>query len=191
MGSARQLVALRPWRSSEHVTPTVEIRSDNLPTLLPITKGTSSDPSLTVNYPLIKPCFTIPLIRPPSRPTTQVSVTSCQTHCHALAPSPHQLPMGLSWLPRGIPPPRKHHFYRSSLLTRRFWARARPDSRAKGGDRVHCGCRPLVRITVPGRLRRPDDFECRRLCLEGAPLCDHEPHAVSGGRGRRPRVGER
>ena len=39
--------------------------------------------------------------------------------------------MGLSGLPRGIPPPRNHHFYRSSLLARRFWARARPDNRAK------------------------------------------------------------
>ena len=40
------LVALGLWRSSSHVTSTAEIRSNNLPPSLPITKGTSRDPSL-------------------------------------------------------------------------------------------------------------------------------------------------
>ena len=40
------VVALGLWRSSTHVTSTVEIRSNNLPPLFPTTKGTSRDPSL-------------------------------------------------------------------------------------------------------------------------------------------------
>ena len=108
------LVALRLWRTRQHVASTIEIRSDNLPSLLSIIKGTSRDPGLRLI--LCELSLDQAQLHHPVNLLTHIPGVSNvlpDSLSRLYSPFPHSIPPGLTGLPRDLPPSRNHRFYQS------------------------------------------------------------------------------
>ena len=108
------LVALRLWRTSSHQGASFEIRSDNLPFLMAMLKGTSKDESLRLILRELSLDESL-LVRKISLLTHIPGISNIlPDHLSRLhAPSPHPIPSSLHAIPRDFPPLRIRSFYKS------------------------------------------------------------------------------